>query len=186
MKRYLQVCALLLVGAPGLWADNAPTKPGKAGVLPSKPGAAKGAKAPNGPKKLNDPGASVAQRLMQMTPEQRERALEKFPPERQAEIRQRLKRLDSLPPQQQQRMIQQYQAYQTLPPEKQILLRRQIQAFNQLPEERRQAMAPELQKLRRMPEDQRQARLASDDFKSKFTHSEQQMLTDISENMPLK
>jgi Protein of unknown function (DUF3106) len=193
MKRFLQVGVMLLVGAARLLlAEQAPAKPGKAGVIPRPPAAVKAPKAPNAPRlpnaprKLNDPGASVAQRLMQMTPEQRERALEKFPLARQAEIRQRLQRLDNLPPQQQQRMIQQYQMYSSLPPEKQILVRRQIQAFNQLPEERRQALGPELQKLRRMPEDEREAHLASEDFKSKFSPAEQQMLSDISENMPTR
>ena len=189
MKRSVQLCALLCLGTAGLLlAEQVPAKPKK---IPRPPAAAKVPKAPNPPrpnasKKLADPGASVARQLMQMTPEQRERALEKFPPARQAQIRQRLERLDNLPPQQRQRMIQQYDVYSNLPPEKQILVRRQIQSFNQLPEERRQALSPELQKLRRMPEDERQARLASEDFKNKFTPAEQQMLGDISENMPIR
>jgi hypothetical protein len=190
MKRCVPLCALLYLGATGLLlAEQVPAKPGK---IPRAPAGARVPKAPNPPKapkaprKLSDPGASVAQRLMQMTPEQREQALEKFPPARQAEIRQRLERLDNLPPQQRQRMIQQYEVYSSLPPEKQIQVRRQIQAFNQLPEERRQALAPELQKLRRMPEDERQARLANEEFKSKFSPAEQQMLADISENMPIR
>jgi Protein of unknown function (DUF3106) len=192
MRRSVQLCALLLLGPVGLLlAEQAPAKPGKAGAIP-KPPAAKvprppnAPRVPNAPRKLNDPGASVARRLMQMTPEQRERALEKFPPARQAEIRQRLERLDNLPQQQRQRMIQQYETYSNLSPEKQILVRRQIQAFNQLPEERRQALAPELQRLRRMPEEEREARMASEDFKGKFTPAEQQMLGDISENMPIR
>jgi Protein of unknown function (DUF3106) len=192
MKRSVQLCALLCLGTAGvLPAEQVPAKPGKVAAIPKRPVAAKVPKAlnpprPNAPKKLADPGASVARQLMQMTPEQRERALEKFPPARQAQIRQRLERLDNLPPQQRQRMIQQYEVYSNLPPEKQILVRRQIQSFNQLPEERRQALGPELQKLRRMPEDERQARLASEDFKNKFTPAEQQMLGDISENMPIR
>src|SRR5215469_125831 len=118
MKRCVPLCAVLYLGATGLLlAQQVPAKPGKITRVPAP---AKVPKAPNAPKaakaptKLNDPGASVARRLMQMTPEQRERALEKFPPARQAEIRQRLQRLDNLPPQQRQRMIQQYDVYSNL------------------------------------------------------------------------
>jgi hypothetical protein len=179
MKGYLAACALLLT-APLLAAQKQAAKPGRA------PAAQKPPSAPKAPKKLNDPGASVAQRLLQMTPEERERALEKFPPERQAQIRQRLARLDSLPQQQQQRLIQQYQMLSSLPPEKQRLVRGQIQAFNQLPDERKQVVGPELQKLRRMPEDRREARLESDELKNKFTPAERQMLSDISRYLPLR
>ena len=45
--------------------------------------------------RINNPG--VAQRLLQMTPEQRERALEKIPPEQQDQLRRQLDKLDKLP-----------------------------------------------------------------------------------------
>ncbi len=141
--------------------------------------------APKPAPKVNNPGASVAQRLMQMTPEERERALEKLPLAQQAQIRDRLARIDSLPPAQRQRMIQQYQTFSNLPPEKQRLVTRQIQAINHLPEDRGPAVRAELQKLRGMPESERQARLVSEEFKNKFTPAEQEILSDISENLPL-
>jgi hypothetical protein len=53
-------------------------------------------------------------------------------------------------------------------------------------EERKQIVGPELQKLRRLPEDKREARLASEDFKSKFTPAEQKMMEDVSRNLPLR
>jgi Protein of unknown function (DUF3106) len=166
--------------APLTAADNKEAaKPPAAQIRPSPP-------PPKAPKKINDPGASIAQWLLQMTPEQRERALEKFPPERQAQIRERLAKLDALPPQQQQRLIQQYQMLASLPQDKQLLVRAQIQAYNQMPQERKDVVGPELQRLRRLPEDKREARLASDDFKSKFTPSEQKMMEDISRYLPLR
>jgi hypothetical protein len=183
MNLYLKIGAALLLAAPSLAADKQASKV----AAPHAPQPAAAApKTPKAPQKLNDPGASVAQRLMQMTPEQRERALEKLPPERQAQIRQRLDRLDNLPPQQRQRMIQQYQQLASLPPEKQVQVRRQIQAFNQLPSDRKAEVGAELQKLRRMPESDRQARLAGEDFKNRFSPAEQRILADVSENMPLR
>ena len=184
MNWYWKLAAVLLLAAsPSLAADKQPAKVERQHA-PQPPAAAP--KAPKAPQKLNDPGASMAQRLMQMTPEQRERALEKLPPERQAQIRQRLDRLDNLPPQQRQRMIQQYQQLSSLPPEKQVQVRRQIQAFNQLPPDRKAEVGPELQRLRRMSESDRQTRLASEDFKNRFSPAEQRMLADVSENMPLR
>jgi Protein of unknown function (DUF3106) len=188
MKRYFEAGALLvLLIAPAGFAQKGPAK--RTPVREPAPAVESRGSAPRppakAPEKINDPGASVALRLLQMTPEQRERALEKFPPQRQMEIRQRLERLDNLPPQQQQRLIRQYQMLASLSPETQRLVRQQIQAFNQLPGDRKQIVAPEMQKLRRMPEDKREARIASENFKSKFSPAEQQMLSTVSQYMPL-
>jgi hypothetical protein len=180
MIRYIQI-ATLLVAAEASVLCAAPKEPAKV-VRPAQP--PRPPAPPKGAAKVNNPGASVAQRLMRMTPEQRERALEKLPPQQQAQIRQRLERLDNLPPQQRERVIQQYQEFQSLSPEKQNLVTRQIQAINHLPDDRGPVVRAELQRLRRMPENEREARMASEEFKGKFTPAEQQMLSDISTNLP--
>jgi len=141
------------------------------------------ARNPKGAPKLGNPG-NVAQRLLQMSPEERERILSRFPPERQAQIRQRLQRLDGLPKQQQDRAIERYQTFSNLPAEKQDLVRRQIRAFNALPDDRRQMVGNAFQRLRRMPEAERQARMSSPAFKSRFSPEEQQILADLSANWP--
>jgi hypothetical protein len=190
MKRCFRTGVLLVMLLAWAIAPLSGAGPKPPAKPPARPPAAQGRanpKAPpKAPKKINDPGASIAQRLLQMTPEERERALEKFPPERQAQIRQRLARLDSLPPQQQQRLTQQYDRFANLPPDKQLLVRRQIQEYNRLPDDRKQIVGPELQRLRRMPEDKREARLASEEFRNKFTPAEQKMMEDVSRNLPLR
>ncbi|HEY7387564.1 MAG TPA: DUF3106 domain-containing protein [Bryobacteraceae bacterium] len=189
MKRYWKAGALLVL-LP-VWAiaplfGAGPKPPAKPPARPAVQGRGRAPAAPKAPKKINDPGASIAQRLFQMTPEERERALEKFPPARQAQIRQRLAKLDSLPPQRQQRLAQQFRLFANLPPDKQLLVRRQIQAYNQLPDDRKQIVGPELQKLRRMPEDKREAHLESEEFRNKFTPAEQKIIEDVSRNLPLR
>jgi hypothetical protein len=176
MLRRIQLTGVLLLGTliQALAADKPPRKPN-----PPPPAS----KNPKGAPKLGNPG-NVAQRLLQMSPEERERVLAQFPPERQAQIRQRLQRLDSLPKQQQDRVIERYQTFSNLPPEKQALVRRQIQAFNALPDDRRQMVGAAFQRLRRMPEAERQARMSSPAFKSRFTPQEQQILSDLSANWP--
>jgi hypothetical protein len=184
MKRYLEAGVLLVVTIASLAAaddkkeaakpDRSAETRGVVSILPKK--------APN----INDPGASIAQRLLEMTPEQRERALEKFPPDQQARIRQTLEKLDARPPKQKERLIQEYHALVRLPPDKQLLVRRQVQAFNRMPDERKLIVGPELQRLRLLPEEQREARLDSDDFKNKFTPAEQRMMEDVSRYLPLQ
>jgi hypothetical protein len=138
---------------------------------------------PNRAPRLANPGA-VVQRLMRMTPEQRERALQKLPPERQARIREQLQRFDSLPKAEQERRLQLGATFANLPPETQNLVRRQIRAFNQLPEDRRRIVGAAFQRLRRLPPAERQARMARPAFQNRFTPEEQQMLSDLSENLP--
>ena len=69
--RYLQI-APLLVAAEASVLCAAPKEPAKV-VRPAQP--PRPPAAPKGAVKIGNPGASVAQRLMRMTPEQRERAL---------------------------------------------------------------------------------------------------------------
>ncbi len=127
---------------------------------------------------------TVVQQLMRMTPEQRERALEKLPPERQARIREQLQRFDSLPKAEQERRLRLAEMFANLPPEKQDLVRRQIKAFNELPEDRRRVVGPAFQRLRRLSDAERQAVMARPAFQNRFTPAEQQMLADLSENLP--
>ena len=170
MKRTCQLAVLLaLVAAPALRAQD-----GARPVLRPAP-------------RLVNPG-NVVQRLLRMTPEERERVIEKLPPARQAAVRERLQkflqRFDSLPKAEQERQLRLGDIFASLSPEKQELVRRQIQAFNQLPDDRRRIVGPAFQRLRRMPEEERQARLASPGFRRRFTPAEQQMLADLSENLP--
>jgi hypothetical protein len=74
--------------------------------------------------------------------------------------------------------------YANLPPEKQAALTKQIQLFNHLRNDRIAALRPELVKLHRMSESERSDRVASEEFKSKFTPEEQKMLADISPYFP--
>jgi hypothetical protein len=157
-------------------------QPGAAAKNPGSknPQPAKGA----GGQRLANPGNPV-ERLMAMPPEKREQILEKLPPQQQANLRQRLDRFDKLPAAERARLNQMWSTFNSLPPEKQAIVTRQMQAFNNLPEARREELKPVLQHLRLMPEDKRNAMLNSEEFKSRFSPAEVQMLTDISQNYPL-
>lgn len=106
------------------------------------------------------------QRLMQMSPEQRERALAQLPPDRRAEVEQRLGQLDK--------------QFQRLPPEQQAALQERYQSFNKLPQERRTAIRAELQQLRTMRPVDRAARLNGDEVKQNFSPEELSILRGVS------
>jgi hypothetical protein len=197
-RRFQAVGILLLTAAVATCAQNSnpkPPKPPKAPPPPRtelRPGAAAkspGARNPAAPKaggapRLGNPGNPV-ERLMAMPPEKREQVLEKLPPQQQANLRERLDRFDKLPAAERARLNQMWNTFNSLPPEKQAIVTRQMQAFNNLPETRREDLKPVLQRLRVMPEDRRNALLNSEEFKNRFSASELQMLTDISQNYPI-
>src|ERR1019366_5074641 len=175
MSRAPQFGAVLwLAMASSLWAQKGP-KP-----KPAPPPRAESVR-PNAPPKsalkqgngipkagggrILNPGNPVL-RMMAMPPERREQMLERLPPQQQVRLRQALDNFDKLPP------------------EKQAALTRQIQLFNHLPDDRIAVVRPELLKLHRMPESERSDRMASEEFKSKFTPAEQQMLAEISPYFP--
>ncbi len=88
----------------------------------------------------------VLQRLAQMTPEQRQKALARLAPERRERLEQQLNKLDQLPPEQKARVLERYDAFQGLP------------------RDRQGAVRAELQALRKMPVRQRRLRLNSPEF----------------------
>jgi hypothetical protein len=203
MKRSLHFGVVWLLLAPPIFGAQKNPKPPKPEPPPrnapnehpggpaakndnnfKNPEAPKGGLKGGGAPRLGTPGNPV-ERLMAMPPEQRERVLEKLPANQQANLRQRLDRFDKLPPNEKARLNQMWTTYNNLPAEKKEIVSRQMNAFNALPEERRQALAPVLQRLRRMPEEQRQVVLNREQFKNRFSASEWQMLSDISQNFPL-
>jgi hypothetical protein len=114
-----------------------------------------GKKGPARPPALPTP---ALQRLSQMTPQQRQKALSRLPPERRERIEQQLNRLDQLPPDQKAKLLQRYDEFQGLPRDRQAAVRAELQA------------------LRKMPIPQRRQRLNSPEFQQSFSPEEQRLL----------
>jgi hypothetical protein len=194
MSRAPQVGAVLwLAMASSLVGQKAPKPkpaqappPRAATTHPNAPpkGALQGNGVPKaGAGRILNPGNPVL-RMMAMPPERREQMLERLPPQQQVRLRQALENFDKLPPAQRSRQLGILNMYANLPPEKQTALTKQIQLFNHLPDDRIAALRPELVRLHRMSESERSDRIASEEFKSKFTPLEQQMLAEISPYFP--
>jgi hypothetical protein len=119
-----------------------------------------------------------------MTPEERERALEKLPAPEQVRMRQQLDRLDKLPQAEKDHIARQIRGLDSLPVPQRRLVTQQLQAFNKLPDERHQPMRRELVQLMKMTPEQRDGRLNSDAFKQHYSAQEQGILRDLSGNLP--
>jgi len=185
MKLRSQVGLLLVAACVSLGAQPQPKGPKNPPRAAAKIPTTKNPEgAPKPGPRLGAPGNPV-ERLMAMQPEQRERVLEKLPPKQQANLRERLDRFDKLPAAERQRLNRLWATFNALPPEKQASVTRQMQAFNAMPDARRQELRPVLQRLRNMPEERRTKLLNSDEFKSRFSPSEWEMLSEISQNYPL-
>jgi hypothetical protein len=125
----------------------------------------------------------AVERWNQMSPEERERALEKLPPDRRKDFQDRLDRFNKLPQSEQQQLRERYQQFLQLPLAKQDQVRKEIKQFNQLPDDRRQALSKEFEQLRSLPEADRKTKLESDEYKSKFSPDERRMLRDLSSTL---
>ncbi len=131
MKRAIQLAGVVwLFTAVGVSADqNKPKNPPPPKPAPppaaAKAEAWKGGGGPSGGRGAAGGGAPKARNLpvpgnpiellRAMTPEQRERALEKFPPDRQAQIRKGLENFDKQNEAQKQRQLQELDEFYKLP-----------------------------------------------------------------------
>jgi predicted Fe-S protein YdhL (DUF1289 family) len=187
MSRCLRIAAVLLLAA-GVSAaaeknrNEGPKRPAAA-HQPKDPDARPPGQSGQAPNRLR-PGTAL-DRWNSMSPEQRERALQKLPPERQQQIRRRLERFNSLPKEEQDRLRSRYERFSSLPPDRQQTVRRQIRNWSQLPDERRPVVSREFDQLRRLTPEERQARIQSDEFRARFSPHEQRILSDLSDNLAL-
>jgi hypothetical protein len=141
-----------------------------------RPSAAKKAAGQN-----NQPGVQALQRLAQMTPEERQKALANLPPQRRQEILEKFREFQDMPPTAKQRATLEVERLQSLPQPRQNQVRRSLQQFRALPDERKATIRRELGRLSAMPEEDRRARMNSEEFRNRYSPAEQQMIGNLSE-----
>ena len=179
MRSVRMGACLLLAAAAVAWtrpqpkAVNSPPAPNGAAVK-------KDARAPVAGQRLLNP-ESPAARLMLATPEQRQRALQRFPAARQEQIQKQLAWFDSLPKEQQDVQIRRLERFASLPTDRQLLVRMQMAAFNKLPPQRKQAVRRALIVLQSLPDAQRAARLKAPFFRARFSPDELKIIEDLSD-----
>jgi len=114
-------------------------------------------------------------RLNRMNPEQRRKAIEKLPPDRQKQMEQR--------PEERDKLANRYESFQQLPEAQQEAMRRLYRRSNTLPPERRDVLRGEVRELYRLPASDRMARMNSDEYRNKFSRQEQTMLRDFADSL---
>src|SRR5215510_4986690 len=82
------------------------------------------------------PGPAAIERFSQMDPAEREKVLEKLPPERRKAVEDRFNRYNSMSPEQKEQVRENYLRFQKLAPEDQDRARKAFRRFNGMPEDR--------------------------------------------------
>jgi len=119
------------------------------------------------------------ERLIKLTPDQRNRALASLPPARREKIEQQLADYQRMKPEERAKVLDRYNRMQALPPLKQRQVRASMQQFAALPQPRKALVGKQINMMKGLSESDRRTLMNSEEFRSKFTASEQQMIEDI-------
>ena len=131
-------------------------------------------------KRIGPPAVNgMIERLNAMTPEQRKRALDRLPPERRERVQRRLDNYNSLSPEAKERLREEYQEFQKLPVERQDAIRRSFRQLGELSQDRRPIVRREVIRLRQLTPEERTSRMDMDNFRSRFSESERQIIQDL-------
>jgi flagellar motor switch protein FliG len=144
------------------------------------------ARAPHGTKKMSarPGGLGMVERLNRMAPEERRRVLESLPPERRTELERGLERYQRLSPEERAALSERFRQFQELSPGERERMRRAFRRMNALGETDRRRLRRELAALRAMSPAERQERLESDEFKSRFSAAEREIIEDLAQALP--
>jgi Protein of unknown function (DUF3106) len=162
-------------------ADTKPPKPPKAPPAPKAHANTGPGGGPAAPKRATD---QQIEKLANMSPAQRERALANVPPERRAKIEAGIAKWNKSTPQERAQAEARAEKLRSLPPEQQKRIRQLAQKISSLPPDRKMAVRQELARLRKMPEADREIRLNSPAVQKNFSPDEQQILRESPALLP--
>jgi len=187
MNRLLQIGSVLLLVVGASYGDDQQTKePQPPPAKPAAPKAApkagvpKAAPIPPGAARLVNP-ANLASLLYRMSPEQRDRALEKLPLKQQENLRKQLEWFDNLPKEQQQNQLHRLDRVAQLSPEKQAEVKGLIVEANSLPGPRATAVRQALFRLQQMSDQERETTLRRQAFRDRFSTEELRIITGLAD-----
>lgn len=130
------------------------------------------------------PGTALVVRLAQMTPEERERALDNLPGPQRVRLMAQLERFRNMTVEDQARLRAQTAALNRLSPERQEAIRQSLRDFNALEPGRRRVITREMRALALLPPGERRAVIGSEEFTGRFSASERRVIADLAEIMP--
>jgi len=115
-----------------------------------------------------------------MSPERQQQALDRLPPAERKKLQQRIEKFNQLPGEQQRALKNLYSRLHQLPPDRQNAVRKAMNKFGLQPVARQEAIREELRGMAPKPERERLARLASPEFRKKFSGQERDIVRDMS------
>jgi hypothetical protein len=124
------------------------------------------------------------QKLIDMKPEDRDKFLQSLPPERRKNIEKRLGDFAKMAPAGRTRVLTQLEMLNSLPFPKQQQVRRSLKQLQDLPEERKALISRELHLMAPMPDEQRREHMNSEEFRNRYSVTEQQMMSNLSQVTP--
>lgn len=133
------------------------------------------------PPNSDNPSASpqYLERLLKLTPEQRNKALSSLPPPRRAQILAKLDNYQKIPPQQRAMELVLLQRLQKLPPQKRGEVRASLKKFQAVPQPRHRQIQAQINQMKNLSDADRRALMNSEEFRSKYTPAEQQIIGDV-------
>lgn len=102
-----------------------------------------------------------------------------LPQQTQQAMRNRLAQLNNMTPEQRERILERNEQIEHLTPTQRQQVRGALQQYQGLPEDRRRMVARAFRGLREMPEPQRQAFMSSDRFRGEFSEQERNTLSNL-------
>jgi len=181
-SRSIAALAALLLGVGLTPSAFAQGRRGGMNRLPPRPPARRPEKPPKAEK--TPAGKTPIDEFQTMSPQDRQKALDRMPPGQRKKLEERLQKFNELPAEQQRTLKTMYNRLHELPPGRQDAVRKSINQFSEQPEERRQVIRQELKGIGELPQQDRAARLKSPEFRSKFSGKEQNIIRDMSELLP--
>jgi hypothetical protein len=140
----------------------------KATPIVPKAGGTVGTAPKSNPNRMVNP-ANPAVMLFKASPEERERALERGTPEQQKNARELLHWFDNLSPADKAIQLQRFDRYAQLSLEDRNLVKNMVASLNRLPREEQGRVRVALLNLQKLPEEQRHRRMQNENFASRFT-----------------
>jgi hypothetical protein len=136
---------------------------------------------PNLPKKkdTNFATAENLAKLLKLSPDQRTKALASLPPARRQQIEKRIEDYQKMPEMERARQLDRLRRMQGLPPQRQAQVRSSVAKLQALPAPRHSVVQRQINQMRPLTDVDRSALMNSEEFRSKFTPAEQQIIADI-------
>jgi Protein of unknown function (DUF3106) len=185
MNRLFQIGSILLLVAGVTYGNDQQAKDQPSGPppkteidkpAPPKGGVPKGGAIPPGAARLVNPN-NIAVRLLRLSPEEREHALEKLPNEKAREnARALFDWFDKLPKEEQQVQLRRLDHVAQLTPEQRAEVMGMIAEVNALPGPRSGAIKQALYRLQHMTDPQRDNVLRSPAFQERFSTEEMRLI----------